>query len=148
MSDRITAQEYFMNIAFQVAKRSTCIRRQVGCVIVNKNSYIIGTGYNGVPKNWQHCIKYPCEGSKSKSGTNLDSCMAIHAEQNALLQCLADDVYEIYCTTMPCITCAKMISNTSCKVVYYAEEYSHDETRNIFSLSNINLERLDAYKNT
>lgn len=122
---RDSKNQYFLKIAQLVSTRATCPRRSVGCVIVNKFDHIKSTGYNGVPRNYPHCIDKPCGGENSASGQGLNSCMATHAEQNALLQC--DNVMEIekiYITTSPCITCAKLIGNTSCKQVIYSEEYS------------------------
>jgi dCMP deaminase len=115
---------YFLKIASLVATRATCPRREVGCVIINKYGHIKATGYNGVPRGFKHCTDTPCGGQSGQSSKGLDSCMATHAEQNALLQC--DDVMDIdtiYCTTSPCITCAKLIANTSCKEVFYSDEY-------------------------
>jgi len=77
--------------------------------------------------------KNACFGAKSASGTNLDSCEAIHAEQNALLQCR--DVHEIdtvYCTDSPCITCIKLLMNTSCKKIVYLREYPHAQAKKLW----------------
>ena len=77
-------------------------------LVCSENYY--ATGYNGNPSGFTHCIDEPCEGSTSKSGTDLDKCQAIHAEQNALLQC--KDVYSIdrvYTTLEPCIHCIKLL---------------------------------------
>ena len=117
--------QYFLKIAQLVATRSTCPRRSVGCVITNSHGHIKATGYNGVPAGFPHCIHTPCGGQDANTGTKLNSCMATHAEQNALLQC--DNTMEIdtiYLTTSPCITCAKLIANTSCKRVIYSEQYT------------------------
>jgi len=122
---RDSRNQYFLKIAQLVATRSTCPRRSVGCVIINPYGHIKGTGYNGVPKGFPHCIHTPCGGQDEESGMNLNFCMATHAEQNALLQC--DNTMEIdtiYLTTAPCITCAKLIANTSCKTVIYSEGYA------------------------
>jgi dCMP deaminase len=122
---RESKNQYFLKIAQLVASRSTCPRRPVGCVITNSYGHIKATGYNGVPRGFPHCINTPCGGEGSASGTNLQGCMATHAEQNALLQC--DNTMEIdtiYLTTSPCITCAKLIANTSCKMVMYSEKYT------------------------
>ena len=122
---RDSKNQYFLKIATLVSSRSTCPRRSVGCVIINPYGHIKATGYNGVPKGFPHCIDKPCGGQDSSSGTNLNSCMATHAEQNALLQCdNSMDIDTIYLTTSPCITCAKLIANTSCKTVIYSEEYT------------------------
>lgn len=121
---RDSISQYFLKIAQLVATRSTCPRRSVGCVITNEHNHIVATGYNGVPKGYPHCIDTPCGGQSQASGEGLNLCMATHAEQNALLQCKdTQDIHTIYITTSPCITCSKLIANTSCKKVVYAEEY-------------------------
>jgi len=124
MKQRESKNQYFLKIAQLVATRATCARRSVGCVIVNKYNHIKATGYNGVPKNYNHCLDSPCGGQGEKSSKNLDLCMATHAEQNALLQCEnVMDIETLYCTVSPCITCAKLIANTSCNKVVYSNEY-------------------------
>ncbi len=113
-----------MEIARITAKRSTCLRRNVGCVIVDKEGYILSTGYNGVPRDFTHCIESPCQGSKSNSGLNLDSCKALHAEQNAIARLKEPFNAEIlYVTTSPCIACTKLILATSIKTIIYDVEY-------------------------
>jgi dCMP deaminase len=129
-----------------VATRSTCLRRAVGCVLVNERGHVLATGYNGVAAGQPHCnatrndreyefgakaVAHPhaCAGAEAPTGTALDACQAIHAEQNALLQCR--DVFQIhtcYCTTMPCVTCAKLLLNTACRRIVYQEAYpTHEE---------------------
>lgn len=123
---RISYDEWVMQIAQVVAQRSTCIRRAVGCILTNKRGHILATGYNGRHAGAPHCNEgHPCRGANAPSGTDLDLCEAIHAEQNALLQC--HDVYAIhaaYTTTFPCATCLKLLLNTSCTTIYYHELYS------------------------
>jgi|13_taG_2_1085334.scaffolds.fasta_scaffold02126_15 dCMP deaminase len=129
---RISKHQYFLKLAKIVATRATCPRREVGCVIINEAGHIKATGYNGVPSGYPHCTDHPCGGHKSGTGNNLESCMATHAEANALLQC--DDVMDvdiIYLTVSPCINCAKLIGNTSCKMVIYSEEYINKDGINM-----------------
>lgn len=117
---------YMMGIAQIVATRATCCRRSVGCVLVNKHNHIIATGYNGVAAGRPHCTEAPCPGANAPSGQSLDLCQALHAEQNALLQC--KDMYDIeaaYVTASPCVTCLKLLLNTSCKAIYFIDEYPH-----------------------
>lgn len=138
---RESKEQYFLKISRLVSTRSTCPRRMVGCVITNEYGHIKATGYNGVPRGFEHCIDKPCGGQNQKSSKGLETCMATHAEQNALLQC--NDVMEIdsiYCTTSPCITCAKLIANTSCKSVIYSEEYS--DTAGIDLLKQLGIETI------
>ena len=133
MKTRPTVEEYFMQLAFLVRTRGSCMRRQVGCVLVNKHNHIIATGYNGRPSGFVECIDEPCTGADAPSGQGLDTCEAIHAEQNALLQC--HDVQEIttaYCTTSPCISCVKLLLNTSCKTIVFAEQYPHDQSKTMW----------------
>lgn len=109
------------------AQRSTCARRQVGCVLTNAKGHILATGFNGVASGMPHCRELTtskCPGADAKSGADLDSCYAIHAETNALLQC--PDVWSIdtaYCTSLPCIHCLKLLMNTSCNRIVYIEGY-------------------------
>jgi dCMP deaminase len=121
---RLSKDDYFMQIAYAAALRSTCPRRQVGCVVVDAEAKILSTGYNGVPKGFPHCIDTPCGGEKFASGQGLSSCMATHAEANALIQCSnIAAIHTIYVTTTPCIECAKLIANTGCKRVVSGERY-------------------------
>lgn len=121
---RISKTQYFMMMAHTAALRGTCSRRKVGCILVDSMGHVLATGYNGPPRGISHCIDDPCLGANSKSGEGLDLCQAIHAEQNALLQC--PDVGKIavcYCTAKPCTHCIKLLANTGCKLIYYAEDY-------------------------
>ena len=83
---RLAVDDYFLKMAELAALRSTCARRQVGCVLVDSNNHVAATGYNGVPKGFVHCLDVPCIGADAQSGTRLDECYAVHAEMNALLQ--------------------------------------------------------------
>ncbi len=122
---RPTADEYFMAMAMLVATRSTCIRRQVGCVLIDNNNNILATGYNGVVRGQPHCNEgHPCPGAYSASGKDLDLCYAIHAEQNALIQCRdLTKVYACFCTTAPCVMCTKLFLNTTLTRMIYVESY-------------------------
>ena len=134
--DRPPVDFYFLRMAFLVSERGTCARRKVGCVFVNKRNHVIATGYNGNPSGFMHCIRQPCDGAKSKRGEDLDKCQAIHAEQNALLQC--KDVYDIdrvYTTLEPCVHCIKLLLNTSAKQIIFGEKYVHDLARSLWEIS-------------
>lgn len=123
---RPTTDEYFISMAQLVSTRGTCKRRKVGCVLVNHRNHVIATGYNGVASGLPHCTDVPCPGGDCMSGQGLDLCEAIHAEQNALLQCR--EVYEIktvYCTAAPCIMCTKLLMNTSAEKIVFLEDYPH-----------------------
>jgi len=132
--ERISKDEYFSQLALLVSRRGTCARRLVGCVLVSNRGHVLATGYNGVPAGHQHCIDVNCPGAGLPSGTGLDLCEAIHAEQNALLQCR--DVNQIdtaYVTAMPCMTCTKLLLNTSCRRIIYNEPYPHEEARQLWT---------------
>lgn len=121
--------EYFIEMAKLVATRSTCLRRHVGCVLVDVDNHVMATGYNGVPSGFDHCnAGSECPGAHAASGTQLDGCFAVHAEQNALLQC--KDTMRIkaaYVTATPCISCMKMLLNTSCQTIWSLEAYPHND---------------------
>ena len=112
-----------IHIAMGVGSQSTCLRRSVGCVIINKRGHILATGYNGVGAGMPHCNEgHPCQGYDLPPGK--DSCEAVHAEINALLQCA--NVWEIdtlYVTLSPCVRCTKILLNTACSKIMYAEEH-------------------------
>lgn len=110
--------DYFMDIAFQVAERSTCPRRRVGAVIV-KDKRIKGTGYNGSASGLPHCLDEGC-----LMGNN--HCIrTIHAEINALLECMPSERQgaTIYVTDRPCAECAKCIINCGISRVVFARDY-------------------------
>ena len=127
---RPSKDNYFLEMAKLVATRSTCARRSVGCVLVNGLGHVVATGYNGRPRGFRHCSEgWPCAGADLPSGTGLDACEAIHAEANALLQCGdVNQVVACYVTCSPCINCVKLLLNTSCRRIIFAERYAHDET--------------------
>lgn len=123
---RPNVDEYFLRIAQVVASRATCIRRSVGCVLVDPDKHIIATGYNGLSVGEAHCIDVPCPHALNKSGT---PCNAIHAENNALLQCHdTSRIHTVYCTASPCIACTRLLLNTSAKRIVFIEEYPHKES--------------------
>ena len=121
-------EEYFMDIAKLVAKRSTCLRRFVGAVLV-KDKNILATGYNGVPSGITHCSESGClrERLKVPSGERHELCRGLHAEQNAIIQAAKHGVNidgsTLYCTTAPCVICAKMLINAGIKQIVYMDGY-------------------------
>ena len=124
---------FFSRLAEICSTQSTCARRQVGCVLVNSHYHIVATGYNGVASGQPHCIDKPCSGAQYISGKGLDQCEAIHAEQNALIQCKnTQEIKFAFCTTFPCIHCIKMLMNTSCQIIYYQEKYSHKKAKKLW----------------
>lgn len=123
---RKTHQEYFLDMVDLVAERSTCGRRKVGAIITDVYGHILSTGYNGVPRNFPHCIEIACPGRYDSHG-NTGRCFAIHAEANALLQCHRIDLaHTMYVSCSPCFECAKMIANTNIKEIYSKELYTKE----------------------
>ena len=107
-----------------LSEQSTCIRRAVGCILVDKYHHIIGSGYNGAACGLSHCIDTLCKGAHLKSGEGLHICEAIHAEQNALMQCAdVNKIIACYTTASPCMHCMKMLLNTSCELLVFSEVY-------------------------
>jgi dCMP deaminase len=143
---RLSWDEYFMKIAELVAQRSTCLRRQVGCVIV-RDKRILATGYNGAPSGLRHCGEVPCLRNKLKipSGERQELCRGLHAEQNTIIQAalmgvsLKDSV--LYCTHQPCILCAKMLINAGIKKIIYKGDYPDKLAFSILKEARIRLAR-------
>lgn len=107
-----------------VASRSTCIRRLVAAIITDKNGHVLSTGYNGVPSGIEHCYLFPCPGAGQESG-NTSLCEAVHAEQNAIIQCTdISRAATMYCSCTPCFVCAKMILNTPISAIFAVEKYN------------------------
>jgi dCMP deaminase len=118
-----------MQIARLMAERSTCLRRQVGAVIV-RDRRILTTGYNGAPTGMRHCEEVGCLREKQNvpSGKMHELCRGLHAEQNAIIQAAVFGVSikgaEVYCTNVPCIICAKMLINAGIgKRICYQDGY-------------------------
>ncbi|HNT71495.1 MAG: cytidine/deoxycytidylate deaminase family protein [Methanothrix sp.] len=128
--ERPSLDEYFMEIARVVASRSTCLRHQVGAVLVREKR-ILSTGYNGAPTGLPHCLEAGCRRENVESGFRHELCRAVHAEQNAIIQAAIHGVSTsgatLYCTHQPCILCAKIIINSQIKRVVYGNPYPDDE---------------------
>ena len=109
-------------------RRGTCARRKVGCVLFDVEGFQIGEGYNGPAAGEPHCIDHLCPGAQLPSGTGLDACEALHAEWNALSRCRdVRSIHTCYVSSSPCMTCCKMLMNTGCTRIVFAERYAHDQ---------------------
>ncbi len=141
---RQSVDEYFMEISSVVAKRATCLRHQVGAVIV-KDKHILSTGYNGAPHGMAHCLDIGCmrEQNNIPSGERHELCRAVHAEQNAIIQAAIHGVSTknatIYATHQPCILCAKMIINAKIKRVVYRGDYPDINAQKFLKEANVEL---------
>jgi dCMP deaminase len=141
--------EYFMEITHLVARRSTCLRRQVGAVLV-KDKNILATGYNGAPSGVAHCLDVGClrEQMGIPSGERHELCRGLHAEQNAIIQAAKHgtniDDSTLYCTTMPCIICSKMIINAGIRRIVFQEGYADSLAAQMIAESGIAVENFQT----
>jgi dCMP deaminase len=121
--------EYFIELADLVASRSTCLRRQVGAVLVRKER-IIATGYNGAPRGLGHCLEMGCLRAEMgiPSGQRYELCRGVHAEQNAIINAAYYGVSTqdtvLYCTNQPCIICARILINAGIVRVVHRGNFS------------------------
>ena len=139
--------EYFMRMAVLAASRSTCLRRRVGAVIV-KDRMVLSTGYNDTPRGLPNCGDGGCArcASDAPSGTGLDTCLCIHAEQNCVVQAAYHGVSvagaTIYTTHQPCLTCAKLIVNAGIRRIVYSGEYPDPLAAEMIRQAGVVLERI------
>lgn len=114
---RPSIDETMINIALVLAKRGTCLKRKVGCVIIDSYGNILSTGYNGAPRGMLHCDEYsPCLAYVDPKL----SCSALHAEVNAIARCPdIDKIHTVYVTEATCEKCMMAIQNTAAKRILY-----------------------------
>jgi dCMP deaminase len=145
-TERPSWDEYFMEITHLIARRSSCLRRHVGAVLV-KDKNILASGYNGVPSRIRHCSETGClrERLGVPSGERHELCRGLHAEQNAIIQAAKHgtniDGATLYCTTMPCIICSKMIINAGIRRIVFHEGYADDLAREMMAESGMVVEK-------
>lgn len=143
---------YFGEIADLVSSRSTCLRNQVGAVVV-KEAQILSTGYNGAPKGLPHCEDVGCvrENQGVKPGERHELCRGLHAEQNAVIQAAYHGVSvrgaEVYCTTKPCSICTKILINAGIVEIVYNEEYEDDLATQLIRESGLKIRRVEIPRN-
>jgi dCMP deaminase len=139
---------YFMDMAVLASRRSSCLRRAVGAVLV-KDRRLLATGYNGVPSGVAHCEVTGCLREKLNvpSGERHELCRGLHAEQNAIIQAAFHGVSirdaVLYCTNLPCIICAKMLINAGVRRVVYLEGYADALTGEMFREVGMELVRME-----
>ena len=167
---RPTVDEYFMELAHHLARRSTCFRRSVGAVIV-KDKHLLATGYNGVPRGLTHCIHTGCirmgnpnlelfevrsvEEIRSffskyhevPSGQYHELCTGVHAEENAIIQSAYFGVSimdaEVFTTTFPCVNCARIMINARIRRVVYDADYVDPISKCLLAESDLAVERFE-----
>ncbi len=138
--------EYFMTIAEMVAKRSTCLRRHVGAILV-KNKRILATGYNGAPAGLKHCEEVGCirQNASIPSGERHELCRGLHAEQNAIIQAAYHGISiagsTLYCTNKPCVICSKMLINAGILKIFYEKFYDDPLADQMITESGIEIVR-------
>ncbi|KAM0721018.1 hypothetical protein Q7P37_003303 [Cladosporium fusiforme] len=138
--------QYFMTLASLAARRSNCMRRQVGCVLVRSHR-VISTGYNGTPRHLTNCASGGCprcnNSASNTGGAALSTCLCIHAEENALLEAGRERVgggAVLYCNTCPCLTCSiKIVQVGIAEVVFSQSYYMDEEAAKIFREAGVKL---------
>ncbi|KAI1808113.1 cytidine deaminase-like protein [Daldinia bambusicola] len=141
---------YFMALASLAAQRCNCMKRAVGCVLVDSKHHVISTGYNGTPRHLRNCGDGGCPrcNSGESSGAALSTCLCLHAEENALLEAGRERIRDgsiLYCNTCPCLTCSIKIVQVGITEVVYSQGYSMDtETAEIFRNAGVKLRQFSA----
>ena len=140
-----------MEIAQLVARRSTCLRRQVGAVLV-KDKMILTTGYNGAPTGLEHCLDVGClrERLNIPSGERHELCRGLHAEQNAIIQAAYHGVSiresTLFCTNLPCSICSKMLINAGIQEIKYEEGYADPMAEEMLTQAGIIVTKTDGVR--
>ena len=140
--------EYVLKIASVVAERSTCRRHHMGAVAV-RDKHILTTGYNGAPAGQKDCLELGCirDEMNIASGEKQETCRAIHAEQNVIIQAALHGISlegsTIYCTHTPCVLCAKMLVNARIKRFVSFRKYSDDRFMDLFREAGIEIDIKD-----
>lgn len=127
---RQSLDNVMLAVAIVLSTRATCVKRQVGCVLVDLRGRILSTGYNGTPSGFPHCTETPCVGATMPAGS--DTCLGVHAELNALLDCAdTTKIQTCYVTTLPCNNCLKTLLNTACQRIVYLQD--HEQAAHILA---------------
>ena len=149
---RPSKEHYLMSLALLAAQRASCPRRKVGCVLVNGDYHVVSTGYNGPPKGMINCTDVPCGGQHHASGQGLNTCVAVHAEINALNQARdrLKDVKSMYVTTQCCDSCVQYLDEIltngempNLDIIYFFDGYSHKSFDEVFKRHNVIVSKLD-----
>ena len=138
--------DYFIRIASEVARRSTCLRRHVGALLV-LDKRILATGYNGAPSGVPHCSEVGClrEQQNVPSGERRELCRGLHGEQNAMLQAARYGIRiegsTLYSTLVPCSMCAKMAINCGIVRIVATTDYPDELARRLLDQAGVELVR-------
>jgi len=141
--ERIGKDEYFMSIAELIGKRSTCLKRKFGAIVVRDNR-ILTSGYNGAPKGLKHCDEVGCGRKDEKPGEGYALCRGVHAEQNAIIQGAISGVNikngTLYVNGFPCVQCTRMIINSEIKRLVYKEKADRNKDMQLSLLDEADIE--------
>lgn len=146
---RINWSDYFFDFAHLASRRSTCLRKKRGAVLV-KDKVVVATGYNGPPRGAKHCSEVGCirETRGIPSGEKHELCRGLHAEQNVIIQAARCGVNisgaDLYCSTRPCAICTKMIINAGISNVYFIEDYNDALGKKMARESNVKFHKIKA----
>ncbi|MDQ7849137.1 MAG: dCMP deaminase family protein [Armatimonadota bacterium] len=141
--------EYFMRMAHLAATRSTCRRRRVGAVIV-KDRMVLATGYNDTPRGVPNCGDGGCArcAGAAPPGTGHDTCLCIHAEMNCIIQAAYHGVSvaggTLYCTYLPCLSCAKALLNVGIRRIVFEGDYPDPLSLELLTSATMDLVRYAA----
>lgn len=140
---RIERDDMMMGLIKLLEMRSTCIRRHTAAILV-RDGIILSTGYNGPPSRLSHCEKCMRKELKIPSGKRLEICRAVHAEQNAILQCAIKHTdprgSTLYCDASPCVTCAKLLIQIQIKKIICFEIYPDKLAKELLDEAGIEIE--------
>ena len=140
--------EYFMRITLEVARRSTCMRRNVGATLV-RDRRILATGYNAAPREFKHCTEETCLRKQMHvpSGERHELCRGLHAEQNAIIQAAVHGVSieggTMYCNYQPCVICVKMIINAGINKLVYGGGYPDELAMQMLKESKLEISKYE-----
>jgi len=143
--------EYFSRIAIEVSKRSTCLRRHVGAILVC-DKRILATGYNGAPRGLPHCDAVGClrEAKGIPSGERHELCRGLHAEMNAIIQAATHGIRvqgaTLYSTTFPCSLCARMLINAGVVRIVAQTDYEDQLSKELLTQAGVRVYGFDWEK--
>ena len=132
--------DYFMDMLDAIRLRGTCPRRQCSALIADERYILLATGYNGAPSGIDNCMDVPCGGQDDEKG-DTRNCIALHAEENAILHLEGNsrNAHIMYTTNLPCFHCAKIICQSSIKIIIYREDYADLRGANLLDQKGIDV---------
>lgn len=138
--------QLWYDLAYRFSEQSRCKSRKVGSVII-KDHKILSSGWNSAPKgaDTKDCPRGKCNGLVAETGTSLDQAICCHSEANAIAHCASKGIStegaQIYCTSMPCVECGKLIIGAGITEVIYDQEYNSPLSALIFKAANIKIRK-------